>query len=133
MRFEDLADEAFGRPIRHPHASARPRDAQQLGCGPLGARSEHRPEHRARGVEPAAPVRQLLGVTDVHGDRKRFRDGARPCLRDEVGSDVDPGNASARAGSWDREIARSASDVEDSIVRPELEPRHKFGGAGDVA
>ena len=81
---EQLADETFGRPIRHPDPAAAAQNAQHFLRSAFVVRREHRTERRQHDVEAIVAERQIFGIglTKLHGQTLR-RGRARDLCREE--------------------------------------------------
>ena len=118
---EHLADEAFGRPVRHADLAAAPADAEHLAGRLELVGREHHAEGRDHGVERAALEGKLLGVGDLEVDVQAFRVGPGAAALEQGLDVVGRGDVAPAAREGERRIAVAGGHVEHLGVGGEVQ------------
>ena len=102
-------------------------DPQQLGGRPVGARREHRAEHRDHRRELAVAIAQPTRRRPTSKAMGKPSPAARACAWvDQVRRDVDPGDQRPAARRREREVAGAARDVEHVLAGFEPKSRDEL-------
>lgn len=84
--FEHFACEAGGVPVCHGESTARLENACEFGSDELGARGEHRTEHRNNDVEGRVGIGELLGIAFIEPGGEIFQGGLFASLGEKLGA-----------------------------------------------
>ena len=114
---EDLADEAFGRPVREPDVSPALQDSQQLGGCLVLIRRKHHAESGNNSIEAIVVERQVLSVSLYEVDRQALRCGARTPRFQRRGHIVSRGDI---APATSRSVTMPLPAATSSTLEPDL-------------
>ena len=117
---EELADEAFGRPICEPDATARANHAGKLAGRLLLVGREHDAERRQRDIKAPVGEWQGLGVSLLEGDGQTLGGGAFPAAVEQGADVVGRRDLSKMPGRGKRGVAVAGGHVEHTLSGAEV-------------
>jgi hypothetical protein len=118
-----------GGPVRHGDPATGPARAHQFGRDVLGPWREHGADQAHHQIERPVLDGKHLRVAFLEACIDALGPGARSCLLDQVGGDVDAGHVHASARGRDRELTRAAGHIQHPRAGRDRETFQELQGA----
>ena len=121
---EELADEAFRRPVGEPDPAAAAQHAQHLRGRTCVLRRKHGAKSGQHHIETAVREWQRLGIGDLEGNLQSFGVGTRSPLLEQRGNIVGRGDLREATRGGKGGIAVTGRDIEHALARAHV---HRLG------